>query len=742
MTEGTQGYFPGHSVIQVRSRLLQNGFPPVPITSPDPADPKAGKRPVLRDWRKVCASATFETLQEWERLMPHCRNTGILCLGAAAADIDVLNEQVAQEIVQLAFEILGHTDLRRTGKAPKTLLLYRVDRNFAKIQTREVVISDNTKAKVEILAHGQQFVGFGIHPETGNPYKWDGKSPLDLRLTDVAEASEAQFREFIGAAEAALIRAGATEHPRNHRGASPNSKYSLNSVGQQLSKINSEALANIGAWAPRLFPNGKVGANGAFRVSSKSLGRNLEEDLSIHPNGIRDFGEEVGKSPLDLVREYGGCRNLGQAAEKLSAWLGNTEARFDKDANGKIVSGNQENIRCAIAALGATVSFDEFQGRMLIKGLQNAGPLLDDRAMERLWLAIDERFGFRPSKDFFWTVVQDFAHQNRVHPVRDYLDSLRWDGKPRLETWLHDYAGADDSAYTKAVGRIVMTAAVRRIRSPGCKFDEMLVLESPQGAEKSTALGVLAVSPEWFSDDLPLNAESKKVIESLSGRWIVEAAELKGMRKGEVEHLKAFLSRQVDRARMSYDRVPSEIPRQCVFIGTTNSERYLRDVSGNRRFWPVRISGFDLAKLREDRDQLWGEAAQLEYNGVSIRLDPTLYAAADAVQTERLIHDPFTDAIAERLGEMNGKILNRDVWELLEKRTGQRTQEDNNRLGEAMRANGWHRTHRRIDGVTSIVYVRGTTEEQERRIFVLLDLNGRPYVSLDNSAAIAPGHPM
>ena len=120
----------------------------------------------------------------------------------------------------------------------------------------------------------------------------------------------------------------------------------------------------------------------------------------------------------------------------------------------------------------------------------------------------------------------------------------------------------------------------------------MLVLESAQGKMKSTALSVLAVKEDWFTDDLPLSADTKLIIERLQGRWIVEAAELTGMRRSDAEHLKSFLSRRRDRARMAYGRIPNEVPRQCVIIGTTNSKNYLRDGTGNRRFWPVSVDEF------------------------------------------------------------------------------------------------------------------------------------------------------
>jgi predicted P-loop ATPase len=134
----------------------------------------------------------------------------------------------------------------------------------------------------------------------------------------------------------------------------------------------------------------------------------------------------------------------------------------------------------------------------------------------------------------------------------------------------------------------------------------------------------VAVKDEWFCDDLPMSANGKQVIEQTVGKWIVEVAELSGMRKTEIEHLKALLSRQTDRARPAYGRLPTEKRREFILIGTTNDDKYYKDLTGNRRFWPVKAPKFDLPALRRDRDQLWAEAALREAAGESTRLDPTL----------------------------------------------------------------------------------------------------------------------
>ena len=306
-------------------------------------------------------------------------------------------------------------------------------------------------------------------------------------------------------------------------------------------------------------------------------------------------------------------------------------------------------------------------------------------------------------------MLTDHARQRAFHPIVDYLDGLRWDGVERIDKWLTTYGGAHDTPYTNAVGALMLVAAVRRVRQPGVKFDEMLVLESEQGKDKSTALKVLAVHEDWFTDDLPLNADGKRVIEAFAGKWIVEAGELKGMKKGGVAHIKGFLSRSRDRGRMSYDRREREVGRQVVIFGTTNDSRYLRDTTGNRRFWPVSVSVFDIDALRRDRDQLWAEAAAREAAGASIRLDKDLWAAAEAEQDARRVEDPYFETLHSALGEeLEGKLRGEDAWRIVGKPRGMRTQDDNDRLGDAMRRLGFERKQRRFGGPSpEWCYVRG-----------------------------------
>jgi hypothetical protein len=406
-------------------------------------------------------------------------------------------------------------------------------------------------------------------------------------------------------------------------------------------------------------------------------------------------------------------------AEQARRKVGYDFARNEKN---KIIA-DQPNVRLALAKLGVTLSYDTFARRMLIEGPDGKPTrALEDADSDEIHLMLDEMWQFRVAREYFDEIIRNEARHNAFHPVVDYINTLKWDGERRLDTWLSDYAGAVNTDYSRAVGAIILIAAVRRVRQPGCKFDEMVVLESAQGLDKSSGLSTLAVKEAWFTDSLPLNADDKQVIEHLSGRWIAEAPELKGMRKSDVEHLKAFLSRQADRARMSYDRFTAEVPRQCVIFGTTNASTYLRDTTGNRRFWPVRIAKLDVALLRRDRDQLWAEAAAREAAGESIRLPSTLYDAASDEQARRLVDDPWAEIIEHALGIYStGKIVTSDIWAALDLADGHKTQENNARMGEIMRAQGWERCKLRLkigknDSKVCWHYAKGTAEERKIRI--------------------------
>src|SRR5262249_34011278 len=222
------------------------------------------------------------------------------------------------------------------------------------------------------------------------------------------------------------------------------------------------------------------------------------------------------------------------------------------------------------------------------------------------------------------------------------LDGLQWDGQPRLDTWLTEYCRAEDNPLNRAIGRKVLMAAVRRARTPGCKFDFIVVLEGEQGTGRSTALKILA-GEDNFSDAEIIGRWAKEQQELIQGVWIYELAELAGFERADVNKIKLFASKMVDAARPAFGRSRVDKKRRCIFIATTNDDEYLKDETGNRRFWPVRTGRINLGALARDRDQLWAEASVVESTGESLVIPEALWPDAAERQAARLAPDVWDD---------------------------------------------------------------------------------------------------
>jgi hypothetical protein len=309
------------------------------------------------------------------------------------------------------------------------------------------------------------------------------------------------------------------------------------------------------------------------------------------------------------------------------------------------------NARTAIEALGIGCRYNVFHDRKLVGGYaieQWAGEL-SDHACHMLRVVIKKTYGFDPGKEHTHDAAIQLCLQHQFDPINDYLDGLTWDGTKRLDKWLSAYLGAEDTELNNTIGRLALIAAVRRVRQPGCKFDQIIVLEGPEGTGKSTAIEILA-GQENFSDQTIIGLDDRQQQEAVRGVWLFEIADLAGMSKADVDRTKAFASRLSDRARPAYGRQRVELPRRCVFFATTNNETYLKSQTGNRRFWPVKTSRIDLDAMRRDRDQMWAEAAHLEARGASLKLPEEMWSEAAAEQDRRRDQDPWDDILADVKG--------------------------------------------------------------------------------------------
>jgi predicted P-loop ATPase len=366
---------------------------------------------------------------------------------------------------------------------------------------------------------------------------------------------------------------------------------------------------------------------------------------------------------------------------------------------GGVKGRSQQNIAAFLGHIGAELAFNGLAHCTVVRR-QGRETLLTDEAAKGLWLEADA-MGLASGETYFVAVLENTGRRNAFHPVRDYLASLEWDGIERLDTWLSAYLDAEDTELNRAYGRKTLIGAVRRVRYPGAKHDTVLVLQGLQGKGKSSAICALCPDEEWFSDSLGIGDDQKQVIEHTAGKWLVEMAELAGMGKRDANVAKSMISRKVDRARLSYGRLNTERPRQFVLFGTVNEAQYLRDQTGNRRYWPVSISGkLDPDKMCEaiarDRDQLWAEAAFYEARRESPALQKHLWQTAAESQRERMLTDPWQERLETYL---DGKefATSEEMYEALGVLTAQRNPSISQRIAGILTGMGYERVRRQID---------------------------------------------
>jgi predicted P-loop ATPase len=277
-------------------------------------------------------------------------------------------------------------------------------------------------------------------------------------------------------------------------------------------------------------------------------------------------------------------------------------------------------------------------GRKTNQELEDVDPVLIKKFMA-------DKYRLEPSSDKVIEAITLIAHQNRHHPVRDYLNSLEWDGVPRAGTWLKRHLKAQaPEPYLTAVSKKTLVALVARVFEPGRKYDHVLILIGGQGKGKSTAIRHL-VGNDWFSD-AHINISDKDAVLAMRSKWLIELGELSSMSKADSDQMKEFVSRTTDRIRVPYGRFMQNFARQCIFIGTTNRDEFLKDETGNRRFWPVHVGMYDFKSLKKERDQLFAEAKFL------YELEEPLYLENDAAaklateqQKNHMIHDVWAEQI-------------------------------------------------------------------------------------------------
>jgi len=314
------------------------------------------------------------------------------------------------------------------------------------------------------------------------------------------------------------------------------------------------------------------------------------------------------------------------------------------------------------------ICFNQLADGMEIKGdvpWKHPARFWRDADDAQLICYVDANYGTFSARNYQIAVAK-VVDDRSYHPIREYLNSLPpWDGLNRAESILIDYLGAADNTYTRAVTRKTLCGAIARVMHPGIKFDNILVLNGDQGIGKSTLIAKLG--GEWYSDSLSLtDMNDKTAAEKLQGYWILEIGELAGMKKADIDKVKAFISRQDDKYRASFGRRVTPHPRQCIFFGTTNSQNgYLRDITGNRRFWTVRTPGTGRLKpwelTKAEVEQIWAEVLVLLEKGEKLYLDSNLEEYSQTEQASAMEQDDREGLVQTYLN-----LLLPDNWQVLD----------------------------------------------------------------------------
>lgn len=559
---------------------------------------------------------------------------------------------------------------------------------------------------IEFKSRGRQMVGVGsIHPDTKKFYRWSPSNTIPI--TQIKEAPENLLR---------IIQ-------RLELPSAP-----LNGTAQKvgIADEDEEVVAQFIEYLQTTEP-AIEGANGdktTFMVSCRGRDLGLSEQKTLdlmleHFNArcIPEWTSSELQSKVQNAYSYA-SGNPGSSLPQSDFGKVGTDAknkelfagRADRYENGKLKRTLNNAVNLFVekgSKLKDTLAYDEFnaQTRILKPLPWHHDPLPvgglewtdDDSKMLKWWFSREKEF--HVGVELVDEAVLVVSKRKILHPVKDYLRGLQWDGVPRLETWLIDAANAQDNRFVREASKKFLLQAVSRIYHPGSKADHIIVLEGEQGCGKSTIVEILGGI--WYAD-IMVDPHSRDTVDGMRGKWFLEFSEMVAPTKQDANAMKAFITRRVDRVRLAYGRRTVDLPRQCVFIGTINPDatnEYLLDDTGGRRWWPIRVGKVDFQKLQNMRDQLFAEAVQMVLQGEATHItDHDLLAMAKNEQKLRQTTDPWSDIIGEFVADKKLTfVTSKEIWVfVLKGAEAQFSNAHQRRIANCLKENGYISKVKRI----------------------------------------------
>jgi hypothetical protein len=677
-----------------------------------------GKRPKGNDWTDRARGDPPDAVTRPPD--PDALNTGILCDGLRAVDMDIEDEALAAEVANLALDILGPWAAERyRDNSSRRLLLYRAAEGEPHKR-----IANGPRGKVEVLGKGQQFVAYGLHP-SGAEIRWRNNDLENTPRDQLRPVTENNIESFV--ALVTTLLGGTTTHGAN--GEARDKQAPILEVIEVLARIpNDDGAPDWDRW--NKVGMATFGATGGSKEGLNAFLGWSRQHPSFDEAHARERWANYRNSPPDNIG-MGTLVYMARVAEG-SAWT--ALLRRDRDDN---IKGSESNMHLALIhapELARAIAYDRREDALVALRpgpWGEAGPWTDGMTAQLIiWLQRQ-----RPPIPAKLATVEGalaaLARERQVDPLDDYLRGLVWDGEERLPTMLAKYFGAEDTKANRLKGRKFMISAAARALEPGVQADHTLALIGPQGAGKSQSVRILG--GKYTIEGLP-NLHDRDAQQLATSAWFIELSERSGFGRSATEEQKAFLTRRHDSFIPKYGRHKRTRPRWSCFIITMNPGNDLAtDPSGGRRFWPVEVGRVDLAALARDRDQLFAEAVvryecqeawwpvtpeeeellagEQEEHGTEEAWDPlieewlagqTQIAAAAA----RLTSDEYTRRWALKLPLESEPVVttNKIATGALDIAVGNITDAVTRRIGWALRRLGWKRERRGPKGKRFYAY--------------------------------------
>ena len=651
----------------------------------------------IKGWTDIQANGS--SINHWANNADYgiCLQTRVV----RALDIDVPDEALSKKIASVIEEEVGVLPRRYRPNTGKQLFTFILQGEFAK---RQIPVGDDI---IEFLANGQQFIAVGTHP-CGDRYEWEGGLPLEI-----PELTEAQFEslwsklvEVFATGEVMTGSATSRKRELTVERDDPVADF-LKAEGLVLGERRDHSINLKCPWSDE-HTTGEDGDGSTVWFPAGTNGYEEGHFKCLHGHCTHrtdsEFFDQIGYQP-----DYAGDFNQLVVTPNQPPLL----PSFERDKQGYVITkiGNVHRAVACDLVVDRRIGLDRFKDEVMTAdiGTDDWRPF-NDADYTRLRMDLEAGINgvqFRTvGREMMRDAIQVAAQDNAFDSAILWIDTLEWDGVSRVESFMCDYFGTDDTEYTRAMSLYIWSALAGRVITPGCKVDMVPILVGKQGTGKSTGVSAMSPAPEFFTE-ISFHEKEEDLARRMRGHLIAEIGELRGLHTKELESIKAFITRPYESWIPKYREYATRYARRTVFIGTTNQQQFLADETGNRRWLPVEIGQVDVASIERDCLQLWAEGAE-RYRQYGVEFSE-VERLSKSVHANHMMSDAWCEPVREWLDKPDEfsniapktlpYLLGHEVLEnalRIEQKSINRLSEM--RIGKVLRELGYDRKRKRIDG--------------------------------------------